>query len=599
MGMLEDDLVQAAQSGNVEEIRRLLAGGADVNAKGDPGGGWSPETPLNAALSANSWAAAAELVRNGAEEDLDCKDWDDPPVIMTAVLNNQVDLVRAMLEQDWAANITGGRYKHTPLMCAAMHGHTEIMRLLLDACARQSRKGCIFDINADDSWGHTALWHASYNYDPEPVRILLQAGADPNGRSSDAFEGQRFHSPLANARATRTVKLLVEAGAEVDAPDYDDLTPLCHAIEHNEPNAARALISCGADVNWGNGKPMRIAARKNAHQSIFRMLADSGVKPGDEHLRIAAGKGHLAALQTLWKLGARSARALDKAAAAGSLECMDFLLDHGAGNVVAAACSAARAGNPHALFYLQGKYRELLLGAPLLHAALRGRQFGLAEDILAGGADPNGKDKSLDTPLACLLSRDHCALMRRSLHTKGMDVYNTEWPELEEPVLAMAKMLVERGADPDIPGALGRTPLWLAARHSWERTQKYLASLNVDPNRGDRYGVRPIHAAALSKRWDSVNNILDAGADINAVDKKGNTALALVAGKKPNFTGDYDSSITALIKRGADRNIKNRKGLAPIEIAASIGRGEEFADALRWGDKAAAWARESARDGEI
>lgn len=191
-------LIVAATRGDAKEITRLIAGGADVNAR--DGGG---RTALLAATQGNHVDAARVLI--AARADVNAKDNIQDSPYLLAGASGYIEILRLTLAN--GANLASvNRYGGTALIPAAHYGHVETVRELLAT-----------SINIDhiNNLGWTALLEA----------IILGDGG---------------------ARHTEIVRLLVEAGASVNLVDRDGKTPLAHARSRRQGEIVGVLSAAGA-----------------------------------------------------------------------------------------------------------------------------------------------------------------------------------------------------------------------------------------------------------------------------------------------------------------------------------------------------------------
>lgn len=138
------------------------------------------------------------------------------------------------------------------LGAAAFHGHWRLVQFLLES-------GAEVNYRLPDT-GETALHAALTKTDRQRydrvVRVLLDAGADPNaatvpGIATGAFMRDartRGETPLHRAAAfgtPDTLRLLLDAGAQVEARDAHGDTPLAWASWHLRPDAVLRLLTYG------------------------------------------------------------------------------------------------------------------------------------------------------------------------------------------------------------------------------------------------------------------------------------------------------------------------------------------------------------------
>lgn len=118
-------LNKAASAGDIAEIRRLVASGANVNEPAGHG-----ITPLVSAARAGAVNAIPVLISLGADPNLRCgvNGWTP---LMHAIHKHQLDSVRALL--DGGADVNGpGDGGENPLLMAAGYGYTDFVNVLLD-----------------------------------------------------------------------------------------------------------------------------------------------------------------------------------------------------------------------------------------------------------------------------------------------------------------------------------------------------------------------------------------------------------------------------------------------------------------------------------
>ncbi|KAJ5729092.1 uncharacterized protein N7483_003600 [Penicillium malachiteum] len=219
----------AAQKYYPVVLRILLEKNAVVNADGPDS--W---TPLHfsvyfghvtaSRLSLDAGAHINPKVRSGAT-----------PLIMAAVRGHKV-VVRMLLE-------AGARYderdrrKQTPLFFAVKRRRTAVVELLLEAGA---------SVDMRDHQGQSPLAHACEEGFVHIVELLLKAKANMEFASVE----DEFHLPSISVAARygfkKIVRLLINAGANVDSRDKIWRTPLMHAAVFGHAEIVQLLLEAGA-----------------------------------------------------------------------------------------------------------------------------------------------------------------------------------------------------------------------------------------------------------------------------------------------------------------------------------------------------------------
>lgn len=218
------DLRLAAQRGDVAEVRRLLGRGVDVNAR----------TP-----------------------------YDGETALTAAVLTGETEAVRILL------GAGADPFLETPrgdaLLIAITRGADDILALLT-AAGERSPKRRSYDYG--DAF-EAAIW----NRRPQTVGILLRSAGKPRSRKP---YGTYLHL-AARQGPVETIKLLVQAGAPVDAENDTGQTPLAEAAANGRLDVVRALLALGARVDGGSGGATALGhAARNGYTEIVRELITAG-----------------------------------------------------------------------------------------------------------------------------------------------------------------------------------------------------------------------------------------------------------------------------------------------------------------------------------
>ncbi len=225
----------------------------------------------------------------------------DPKVraFLDAVRRSDAATVRKMLRGDKSLANARDAQDATALMHATVLGGVELMRMLLDAGA---------DPNAKNHRDATALLWASTNV--EAVRLLLDRGADANVRS---VEGR---TPLMLAAMQPSgadlMTILLAKGADANAKDLAGRTTLMNAAAAGSVESLRLLLAKGAKANvtMESGSTALLDAARSRNFAAVKLLIEHGA---DVNARTKRG-----------------ASALDIAASWGSRDIVKLLLDKGA-----------------------------------------------------------------------------------------------------------------------------------------------------------------------------------------------------------------------------------------------------------------------------
>jgi ankyrin repeat protein len=429
-----------------------------------------------------------------------------------------------------------------PLAAAVQHQARDTIRELL------AKK---VGVNAPQPDGTTALHWATYHDDLDLVNRLIAAGAD-------VLAANRYGvTPLAlaciNGNAA-IVQRYLEAGADPNAVLPGGETMLMTAARTGKVDAVRVLLLRGADVHAK--EPRR----------------------GQTALMWAAAEGHVEVLEAFIEAGADFRTPLDSgfspllfAVRQGRIPAVKALLKAGADVNEVVQVKA----NPK----LPEGERPLRSGTTPLHLAVANGHLELAADLLQSGADPDSNLLGY-TPLHML------AYVRKPAIGDS-----DPGPEITGNIssLELAKQLVAKGADVNARmtrrvnltntrfNELGATPYLVAAVTADADYMKALVELGADPLlKNDEGSTALMVAAGIGTRSpgedagtedeviEAMQVALDHGADINAIDENGETAMHGAAYK------NLPLAVKFLADKGAKIeiwNTRNRFGWTPLTIA--------------------------------
>jgi len=218
---------------------------------------------------------------------------------------------------------------------------------------------------------------------------------------------------------------------------------------------------------------------------------------------------------------------------------------------------------------------------PPLCAAVDKDNIAIAEYLIDHGANVNKPEDWGPLQEAATMSNN--IEMVKLLIDRGADVNATDWPALHTAISRgecrdTAELLIRRGADVNAKDTHGYTPLYYAIRHIDD--PEFMSLLIANGAKLDtKYpgGETALQAAAITGRTDVVKVLLEAGADINARNDRGQTALHAILDIK-RFTYAQESRpkdmIEALLAKGAEVNLKDNDGRTPLHVAAELAEGD-------------------------
>ena len=460
----DDALAELIRSGDRGAAFAAIRGGADVNgAQGDG------TTPLHWAVYRLDPELVQALLANGARPDVTNRYGSSP--LTEAVKTANVELVEMLLDAgaDVEAPNEDGQ---TALMLSARAGALEVAELLV-------RYGAA--VNARETWrGQTALMWAADAQASDVVEFLIDNGAEVNVQalahdwSTQITSEPRAQyrptgglTPLlyaARSRCTACALAIVAAGADVNQPNPDGVTPVLVAFDNFSYDTARLLLDNGANPHvwdwWGrtplfaavdmssyNGANTGPAMPENTNETtprdIVRMLLDAGVDPNPQLNMLRPGRGGNSS-RFRDNLLTTGATPLLRAAIGHDSEIVRALLDHGAlvnlPNVMGVTPLMGAAGMGVSRSDRRLNFR----------GAVESRVIATLEILLAEGADINARVIDIHSRTARIARRN--PMTNREGQTALYGAIRFGWPRV-------VAFLIERGAEVHLVDALGKSPL--------------------------------------------------------------------------------------------------------------------------------------------
>jgi ankyrin repeat protein len=462
------------------------------------------------------------------------------PSVAEAVMQQDQATLRSLIEKkaDVNAPLVDGS---TALHWAVEYDDADAVQMLLQS-------GAIPD--AKDRYGLTPLYYASSNGSAAIIQELLKAGANPNIANK---EGDTALMAAARAGNPRAITALLGHDAAVNAKDgLTQQTALMWAVRENHAAAAQALLEHGADVNArtrtgktpnrrlpmagggpGGGSHGVGIVRGGWPERGVRDAIPGGMSPllyAARDGRLDSAKIFIAVKADVNQTEANGITPLLMAITNDHVDVARFLLDQGAG-----VNTADWWGRTPLWAAVEVRNRDMGRGGE--HDIDRGAALDLIKTLIERGAEVNARTKEY-SPIRRWVA---------PLNDISWVDFTGQTPFLRAALsgdITVMRLLLEKGADPNIPTFAGTTALMAAAGVNWAENQTYTESKEA--------------------LMEALKLCFEKGADVNAKNSMGITAVIGAANR------GSDDMLEFLVQKGAKLDVKDNEGRTPLVWAGGV-----------------------------
>ena len=529
------------------------------------------------------------IIDHGA--DVNAINKDNETALLIACMNGQNDAINVLLEAGADTNIT------------ETYGHTCLHIAVNANCGKQTVQAIIdhgADVNAINKYNETALLIACMDGKIDAINVLLEAGADTN--ITEAYGHTCLHKAVNANCDEQTVQAIIDHGADVNAINKDNETALLIACMNGQNDAINVLLEAGADTNITQTdghtclhKAVNANCGKHTVQAIIDHRADVNAinKDNETALLIACMDGKIDAINVLLEAGADTNitetdgyTCLHKAVNANcAKQTVQTIIDHGAD------VNATSKYNETALLIacMNGKIDAINVllkagadtniaqtdGYTCLHKAVNANCDKRAvQAIIDHGADVNATNKKNVTALMIACDNGNIDIINILMSVVDADgdtcLHKAVGRSCGKEVL---QTMVDHGVNVNAANTDNITALMIACDKGDVDAINVLLKAGAETNIAETNGC--LHKAVIANcDKQTVQTIIDHGADVDAINKDNETALLIAC-----MNGQIDA-INVLLEAGADTNITDTYGHTCLHKAVNANCGKQAVQAI-------------------